>query len=211
MTTQEDASDRDTPDPHRENENEVSALAFEAGKAAAANRWLLYVGGGASLLAGIAALALPVVASLAAAIILGACLVFSGGVGLFAAFRRRDYWQIASAFGISLLALVTGILMLLQPLAGIFALTTLITAWLGASGALRVYYGVRRRHEKGAGWMIASGTLSVAVAVLLWFGLPFNAVWVPGVFLGLDLIIWGILLIVLASYAALPPSVVTTS
>lgn len=185
---------------------DVPVLAFEAGKAAAENRWLLYTVGGACLLAGGAAIALPVVASLAAAVTLGACLVFSGVIGLVAAFRRRDYWQMACAFALSLLALLTGGLMLLQPFAGIFALTTLVIAWLGASGVLRLFYGVRRRHEKGAGWMIASGILSAAVALLLWFGFPYNAVWVPGILLGLDLMIWGALLVALAVYATAPPS-----
>lgn len=189
----------------------VSAAAFEAGRVAAGNRWMLYIVGGASIIAGLAAIFMPFIASFAAAVTVGACLVFSGIVGLIAAFRRRDYWHMASAFGLSLLAIVAGVLMLLQPLAGIFALTTLIIAWLGASGALRVYYGIRRRHERGAGWMLASGIASVAVALLLWFGMPFNAAWVPGLVLGLDLLIWGALLIALAVYAGSPASVMTAS
>lgn len=211
MGADHDPAHRGPPDATPEEAETTSALAFEAGKSVAEHSWLLYVGGGACVVAGIAAIALPVIASLAAAVAFGACLLFSGSVGVFAAFRGRDHWQIASAFGLSLLAILAGGLMLVQPVAGIFALTTLIAAWLAAGGVLRTFYGFRRRHERGAGWMIASGILSITVALLVWFGLPFNAVWVPGVVLGLDLIIWGVLLIALAIYSKSPPSVLTTS
>lgn len=173
---------------------EVERDAYQAGKAAAGNRGLLYVIGGFSVLAGILAIAMPFVASLAAAFTTGWVLVLSGILGLAAAFRRGSGWQFVAAFALSLVMIVAGILFILQPIAGIIALTTLIVAYFGAVGILRVYYGVKSLGD-GGGWMAALGALSVAVAVLLWFGMPLNAVWVPGVLLGIDLILWGTLLI----------------
>lgn len=172
----------------------TEADAFRAGRSAAHNRWLLVIVGAVSALAGLFAIGMPFLASLTAAYVTGGVLIVAGLVGLFTAFRRNDGWHIAAAFALAVLSVVVGVLILAQPIAGILALTTLVIAYFGASGILRIYYGTRMWGD-GGGWMLAVGVLSVAVAVLLWFGLPFNAAWVPGVLLGVDLIIWGAVLI----------------
>ena len=174
---------------------------YHAGKAAADNSWLLVIVGGTSVVAGFLAVAMPFVASLTAALLFGMLLSACGLVGLITAFKRRDGWHVAAAFALSVVALVVGILMLVQPIAGVLALTTLIVAYFGASGALRIWYGIKMRPRKSNGWMIAIGVLSIVVAAMLWIGLPFNAVWVPGLLLGLDLILWGVLLIAIGLYA----------
>lgn len=171
--------------------------AFRAGKAAPQNRWLLIVVGIVTVVAGVAALLMPLLASLTAAILVGWLLVISGAFGLVTAFRRRDGWQLAAAFAVSLVSIVGGLLMLVQPVAGIFALTTILIAYFAASGLLRIWYGARSFGD-GGGWMVATGALSLVLAVLLWFGLPFSAAWVPGVMLGVDLLFWGALQIALA-------------
>ena len=161
--------------------------------------WPLLVIGGASIVGGIAALLAPVMAGFAAAIIFGVSLIFCGGIGTVVAFRERGYWHMAGTFAVSVLAVIAGAVMLLQPAIGIVALGTLIIAWLAASGFLRLWYGFRYRSErKGAsGWMMALGAASLLVALLLWFAIPYSIVWLPGVVLGIDLMIWGAFLVAL--------------
>ncbi len=187
-------TDPSQPPANRQSERET---AFEAGKSAAHNRWLLLIVGGVTLLAGIVALAMPFIASLTAAILAGWVLIAAGVFGLVTAFRRHDGWHVAAAFALALVSILGGILMLAQPIAGILALTTVLIAYFAASGVLRIWYGARNWRD-GGGWMVATGALSFLLALLLWFGLPFSASWVPGVFLGVDLIIWGALQIGLA-------------
>lgn len=192
-------SSKDHPDyvPRSPGDLQKRAAAYEAGRTAGSNQWLLYTVGIVSILGGLAAIAMPLLGTLTAAIVAGAALIASGLVGLFTAYRRHEGWHVAAAFAVSLLSIVVGVMIFLQPVAGIFALTTLVIAWFGASGLLRIWYGARSLGD-GGGWMLAFGLLSVAVAVLLWFGLPFSAVWVLGVLLGVDLIVWGALMIGLA-------------
>lgn len=177
-----------------------SEPAFSAGKAAASSRWLLMVVGIVTLVAGVIALAMPFLASVTAAILVGWVLIVSGAVGLFTAVRRNDGWHIAAAFAISIVSIIGGLLMLMQPIAGIFALTTLLIAYFAASGILRIWYGAKSVHE-GGGWMIATGALAFLLAVMLFFSLPLSAAWLPGVMLGVDLIFWGALQIALATRA----------
>ena len=94
--------------------------------------------------------------------------------------------------------------MLAEPVAGILALTSLVIAYIGASGVLRLYYGFRDRGDGGIR-MIATGILSVAIALLLWFGYSLNAALLPGVLLGIDLILWGALLLAFGLAARFRP------
>ena len=167
-----------------------TAGAFQAGKAAAQNRWLLVALGVITVVAGLIALAMPFLASVTATLLLGWILIFTGAVGLVSAFRRSQRRQIAAAFGLALVSVVAGVLMLVAPAAGMLALTTIVIAYFGGVGAVRLWYGVKSFGEGGA-WMIAVGALSLVLALLLWAGLPFNAAWVPGVLLGIALIMWG--------------------
>lgn len=191
-------------DPSR-SQTGTEAEAYEAGRRAAGNRWLLYAVGIVSIVAGAIAILMPFLGTLTAAFVAGAALVASGLAGLFTAFRRHEGWQVAAAFAVSLLSIVVGVMIFLQPVAGIFALTTLVIAWFGASGILRVWYGFRSLGD-GGGWMAAFGVLSIALALLLWFGLPFSAVWVLGLLLGVDLMMWGALMIAFAVRAGRMPT-----
>lgn len=194
MTDDPDRMARD-----REAAQDTTAAAYAAGRFAVGNRWVLYLLGGISLLTGLLAIVLPLVGTLAAVLAVGVSLLVSGVLGGLAAFRERGGWQMASAFVLALLSLVAGVLMLAQPLLGIFALTTVFIAWLLVGGGWRLWAGLTGTGRRGAGWMIASGVLAIALAVLLWAGLPDNAAWVPGLVFGLDLLFWGALLIVLAA------------
>ncbi|MEL6516526.1 MAG: HdeD family acid-resistance protein [Pseudomonadota bacterium] len=182
---------------HASTDTAPADAAFRAGKAAAHNRWLLLIVGVVTVSAGMAAIAMPFVASLAAAVIVAWALILSGAIGLFTAFRRHDGWHVAASFALSILSILGGVLILSQPIAGIFALTTILIAFFAAAGILKMYYGARSWGD-GGGWMIATGIVSFLFAVLLWFELPFNAVWLPGVVLAVDLILWGVPQIVLA-------------
>lgn len=176
---------------------EMRTAAYDAGRSAGANQWVLYALGIISILGGAIAIAMPLLGTLTAAIVAGAALVASGLMGLFTAFRRHEGWHVAAAFALALLSIIVGLMILLQPVAGVFALTTLVIAWFAASGLLRMWYGARSLGD-GGGWMLGFGILSVAVAVMLWFGLPFSASWVLGVLLGVDLAVWGALMIAFA-------------
>lgn len=185
-------------DTNRDAGLHTGAVPREAGRSAARKRWLPYAVGIVSIVAGAIAILNPFLGTLTAAFVAGAALVASGLVGLLTAFRRHEGWHVAAAFAIALLSIVVGLMIFLQPIAGVFALTTLVIAWFGASGILRAWYDFRSLGD-GGGWMAAFGVLSIALALLLWFGLPFSAVWVLGVLPGVDLVIWGALMIALAA------------
>lgn len=166
------------------------ASAFQQGKSAATNRWVLLIIGIVTVLAGLLALVMPFFASITAVLLVGWLLIASGVVGLISAFRRQEGWHLAAAFALSIISVIGGVVMLAQPIAGILALTTILIAYFAVSGVFRIYYGAHAIGD-GGGWMIATGVLSVILAVLVFLGLPFSATWVPGLMLGVDLVFWG--------------------
>ena len=180
--------------PAGETAEGLHALGVEAGR----KGWVLWVMGIAAIVAGFLALAMPLVSSLAASVFVAAMLLASGTVGLVTSFRNREGTDLAMGFALSALSVVAGAVMLLAPFAGIVALGTLIIAFFAASGAMKVWYGLKHEDAKGRGWLIAAGAVSVALAVMLWFSLPGSALWLPGVLLAIELIMTGTLLIALA-------------
>ncbi|SDO76325.1 Uncharacterized membrane protein HdeD, DUF308 family [Lutimaribacter pacificus] len=179
-------------------DDSAAEVALGPDEFSAHGRGLLAVIGIASIVAGAGAILLPFVASVAAALVTGCCLVFSGMIGLAAVVRRRHDWQMASVLALSIVAIGIGGLMIVQPFVAVLALAALIIVWLGLSGALRIWYGIRRRKRAGAVWMVISGIAALSIALLLSAGLPFSAAWLPGVVLGIDLVSWGALLVTLA-------------
>lgn len=176
----------------------AAAAGYAAGRLAARRPWLLLALGALSLGAGLLAILMPLLGTLVAVLCLGAVLLLSGLFGAIGAFDRRGGWQVAGAFAFALLSVAAGVLVLLQPVLGVFALTTLFIAWLIVGGAVRLYAGIARRGRRGASWTILSGLAALGLGLLLWAGLPDNAAWVPGLVFGLDLVFWGLLVIALA-------------
>lgn len=177
--------------------------AFVAGKEAAHNKWLLLIIGIVTLIGGTLAIAMPLLASVTAAFFAAWVLIASGAIGIIASLRRRHGWHMLAAALSGALSVLIGLLILAQPMIGLITITAIIIAFFAASGALRLYYGVRMmRQGDGGGWLIAGGLLALVLAGMLLAGLPLSAAWVPGVLLGIDLVMWGIILIAVGTQGA---------
>ena len=68
-----------------------------------------------------------------------------------------------------------------------------LAASVGASGFVRIGIALGARAH-GWGWMLASGLISIAAAVLIAIGWPANAIWVLGFILAIDLLFQGTML-----------------
>jgi uncharacterized membrane protein HdeD (DUF308 family) len=166
--------------------------------------WALFLTEGIVLvILGILALLAPVIASVAATVFFGWLLLLSGLVGLFTTFRARQapgfWWSLLSA----VIAIVAGVLLLGWPVLGTFSLTAVLIAFLFAEGIVSIMYALEHRTALSGrwGWMLASGIIDVALAVLLFVGLPGTALWALGLLLGINLIFGGWALIFMALHA----------
>jgi uncharacterized membrane protein HdeD (DUF308 family) len=143
---------------------------------------------------GVAALLAPMLATLAASLSFGALLMASGIVGLAAlafdwrapAFAWRLLW--------SIVAIIAGLCILLHPWPGALALTLILGASLIAQGALSIGHAMAHRRHKSCPWgqMAFGGLISILLGALLVWALPHAGMMVPGVFLALHLIFFGV-------------------
>ncbi|MFL5813008.1 MAG: hypothetical protein ACJ763_05475, partial [Bdellovibrionia bacterium] len=65
--------------------------------------------------------------------------------------------------------------------------------------ASQLTLGLATRHVRGSGMLLISSAISFLLGILLVAQLPFSALWIPGIFLAVDLVVGGVSLMVLSS------------
>ena len=149
------------------------------------------------ILLGIAALVMPLMAGLAATLVFAWILILSGMIGLISAFAGRAHahlgWSLASA----IIALAIGVILLVYPLAGAVALTTIIAVYLFLDGIALIGLALdhRRRGISPWGWLLASGVIDVLLAALIFFMSAISSAVFIGVVVGISLIFAGVALL----------------
>jgi len=173
--------------------------------------WKLFLIEGIILLAlGLAAIVLPLIATVAIAIVIGWLLLMSGMVGLIATFRMRRapgfWWSLLSA----ILAIAVGLMLLQSPLAGALSLTLLLTVFFIVEGVASIFYALEHKRELSGRWsfMLFSGVLDLFLASIIILGLPSTAAWALGLLVGINMVFGGSAVISMALHArttAKPP------
>ncbi len=166
--------------------------------------WGWYLAEGLILiLLGLAAIVLPPLATLAATLVLGWLFLLCGIVGIVATIRMREapgfWWSLLSA----VLALVVGGLLLWDPLRGALSLTLVLTAFFLVDGVASIMYALKHRHDASGRWgfILASGVITLLLAVVIMVGLPGTAAYTLGLLVGIDMLFSGSMLVALAVMA----------
>jgi uncharacterized membrane protein HdeD (DUF308 family) len=153
------------------------------------------------LLAGILALAggvwtffNPVAGSLAVTFVTGGVFLALGVVETIAAIQMRGSQGFLWKLVVALATVLTGVLLLANPLAGMVALTIVVGAAFGAMGVAKIILSLRMRPRAGWGWMLASGLVSLALAIIIFADFPASAATILGILLAVELIQTGIAL-----------------
>ncbi|MFT3975840.1 MAG: DUF308 domain-containing protein [Sphingomonas bacterium] len=151
--------------------------------------WLLAYGI-ACLLLGALAIFMPVPATFAATMVIGAYLIAAGIFSLFAGLMGKGYDGRGYAIALGLISLIGGAIMMFQPVAGAISLVLLLTAWLIARGVLELIWAFRFRWRRG--WMLAAGVLNLLLAAWIIVSMPIAALTLPGIALGVSFLFSGI-------------------
>ncbi len=175
-----------------------------AAAAALQEHWVLFLVEGVVLLVlGATAVVLPPIATLAVTILFGWLFLVSGIVGLVTSFWMRHapgfWWSLLSA----VLGIVVGGMLLGSPVTGAFSLTLVLIAFFSIEGAVSIMFALDHRRELSGqwGWMLMSGIVDLALALMILTGLPSTAVWAVGLLVGINMIFGGVALIAMALHA----------
>jgi uncharacterized membrane protein HdeD (DUF308 family) len=195
--------------------NQPSAPSGQAGQAgteaalvsAIHEHWGLFLTEGIILvILGIAAILVPVIATLAFTLVIGWLFLISGGVGLVTTFWMRQapgfWWSLASA----VIGIVAGILLLAQPITGTLSLTLILIAFFVLEGIATIMYAIDHRSQLSGRWiwMLASGIVDLILAGIIFAGLPGTAAWALGLLVGINMVFGGTAMIGMALAARNP-------
>jgi uncharacterized membrane protein HdeD (DUF308 family) len=151
--------------------------------------WLLACGI-ISVIAGMAAIAYSVIATLVSVIFLAWLLIFVGVLEGAYAIRHRERGHLVLYILEALLAIVIGALLLQSPERGAIVLTLLLASYFVIAGILRIVGALALRLPHW-GWLLANGVISLALGIFVWGGWPVTGLWVIGLFLGINMIFSG--------------------
>jgi uncharacterized membrane protein HdeD (DUF308 family) len=153
--------------------------------------WLWFVILGASLVVlGTVALGSVVIASLAAAAAIGVLLLLAGAAEVVGAFWCRGWSGFFLELLSGVLSIVVGLLFLRAPGGALAALTLLLACFLMVSGFFKIVTAVVYRFAAW-GWSLAGGIVDVILAQMIWREWPASALWVIGLFVGINLLFRG--------------------
>jgi uncharacterized membrane protein HdeD (DUF308 family) len=164
------------------------------------NHWVLFlIQGLVMVVLGLFAVAEPMVATIAVTIFAGWMFLVSGIVGLAGVFTARRvpgfWWGLITA----LLAIAVGIYLLWRPLAGVLSLTLVVAAFFAAQGISLIITAIGHRGVLASwGWLLFSGIVDLILAAIILSGWPGTAEWTLGLLFGINLLMWGVSLVMTA-------------
>lgn len=161
--------------------------------------WVLAMGI-CMMVAGLATIALPLLptfATLTVVTILGILLLAAGVVQIVSAFQCKAWKGVFLNTLVGILYLLTGFLVLENPVKGAVGLTLLLALFFLASGIFRIVISLQERFQ-GWGWTLMSGAVTVLLGMIIWRQLPESALWVIGLLLGIEFLFNGWMWVMLA-------------
>ena len=145
------------------------------------------------IILGLLSIIYPFYSSLGIETFFGALFLFGGIFHIFGAFenkQRKDYiWN----FVVGVFYILAGVYLLSHPLVGLLSLTIVLIVLFFIQGILMIISGFHQRNSAQKWiWSILSGFLTIAIAVILLVGYPISALWAFGILVGINLLMFGI-------------------
>jgi uncharacterized membrane protein HdeD (DUF308 family) len=151
--------------------------------------WFLLLGMGLIVL-GMIGIATPFFMSLATASLFGVLLLVGGAAQIISSFWAGKWSGFLVSMLTGILYLVIGMLMLDEPLTSLLLLTKLLAAFLMVSGLFKIIASMYYKFTHW-GWALLNGFITLFLGIMIWRQLPYSAVWVIGLFVGIEMIFNG--------------------
>lgn len=128
---------------------------------------------------------------------LGAFAVFVGVVELVRAFKVKLWGSFFLHIFLSVLYLVAGFYLFMNPSMNALALTLLMAIFFVVAGVLKMVFAFFKDTPHKL-WVFVSGLVSLLLGILLWRQWPVSGTWAIGLFVGIDVMFVGFTWIMLA-------------
>ena len=158
--------------------------------------WILVMGI-LMILGGLAAIATPFFATVGVVTFLGIMILAAGVAQIVSGFQCKAWKGVLLNTLVGILYLVTGFLILENPIQGAAGLTLLLALFFLTSGIFRIVISLQERFP-GWGWTLLSGAVTVLLGLVVWRQFPESSLWVVGLLLGIEFIFNGWMWVMLA-------------
>ncbi len=167
-------------------------------------RWFLALGI-ILIILGITALAVPIAVSITMTVFIGIILLIAGVAQVAQAIASHRWGGFFAHLLGAAVYVLFGAALLADPEKGVRALTLLLALFFVTTGLVKIILSVAAHGEKNWGWLLFSGIVSLILGALIWAQWPSDSDWVIGLLVGIDLILSGWGLTMLAIAAKMPP------
>jgi uncharacterized membrane protein HdeD (DUF308 family) len=159
-------------------------------KAQVASGWGIVVGSVMGVL-GLIAIARPLYATIASTLAFGWLFIVAGIALVAYAFQSKGVGRILWKLLLAALYLMGGIYLVSNVITGAVFLTLSLGIIIFGQGIVQVFMAFELR-ARDRGVMLVGGILNIILGIFVWSNFPFNAVWIVGFWVGLNLLIHGI-------------------
>jgi uncharacterized membrane protein HdeD (DUF308 family) len=163
------------------------------------------------IIAGLAAIAFPLMGTIAAKILLGWLFLIGGVMMIMHAFQAPGWQGFLWELLIGILYAFAGAYLAFFPFTGLITLALVLSVLFIIEGIFELIMAVRVRPHDGWGFLLLSGIAALAVGVLIALGLPGSAEWALGLLVGINLLFsgWSYVFLALAGRRAHEGAVAT--
>lgn len=95
--------------------------------------------------------------------------------------------------------IITGLALIFRPMIGMASMALMLAIFFLADGIFEVVAAFKVKPEKGWGWMLFGGIVSIVLAGFIFYEWPFSGVWAVGILVGVKLLFAGFAMIALGS------------
>jgi uncharacterized membrane protein HdeD (DUF308 family) len=138
------------------------------------------------------------IATITTILFFGILLLVGAGVQLVTAILAGTWKGVFLHLLVGILYLVVGGLMIAHPVQAAKGLTLMIAAGFLVGGLCRIIFSLGAGRFPGWSWVLGNGIVTLAMGILIWRQWPSSAVWVIGLFVGIELFCAGAAWVTLA-------------
>jgi len=154
--------------------------------------------GWALMALGLVSICSPFVAGKAAVFLIGLILLAAGLGLLVESLQTEGGSERLLTLVLGVITSVSALFVFAHPLLGLGVLTFLLVIYFVADGLWKIVASFRNMSAPGWLWLLASGALSLLLALLIWRDWPLSGLYAVGVLIGVNLLSTGIALVAFA-------------
>jgi uncharacterized membrane protein HdeD (DUF308 family) len=151
--------------------------------------WFLVLGI-ALIILGVIALGDSLFVTVVSITLFGLILIIGAVIGIIEAFRLKKWTGFFLHLFLALLSGIVGLIIVANPVAGAVTLTLLMAFYFVVGGIFRIVFALVERFDSW-GWLFFNGIVTLLLGILIWTQWPFSVLWIIGLFIGIEMIIYG--------------------